>query len=233
MVTLGDTSFAKISLKDLLGRPLNDIEQKNAPEALYIKGKIALPLPGPRVSIVGSRKASPNGLADSRMIASKLVSNNVLIVSGLAEGIDTSAHIAAIRKGGQTVAVLGTPLDKSFPAKNFELQQKMMREYMAISQFEVGEAVKPKNFVMRNRTMALISDATIIVEASDRSGSLHQGWEAIRLGRPLFIWNSILKHNVKWYKDMIEHGALVLEDPTDVLEVLPTSSPIEPVQLLS
>jgi DNA processing protein len=233
MMTPGDTSFRKISLQDLLGRPLNDIEQKNAPEALYIKGKIELPLPGPRVSIVGSRKASLNGLADSRMITNELVTNNVLIVSGLAEGIDTSAHTSAIKKGGQTVAVLGTPLDKSFPAKNFELQQKMMREYMAISQFEVDEAVKPKNFVIRNRTMALISDATIIVEASDRSGSLHQGWEAIRLGRPLFIWKSILNHKVTWHKKMIEYGALVLENPTDVLEVLPTSSPIEEIQLLS
>jgi DNA processing protein len=233
MVTSGDTSFTKISLKDLLGRPLNDLEEKNAPETLYVEGPIELPLPGPRVSIVGSRKASLNGLANSRMIASKLVSNDVLIVSGLAEGIDTSAHVAAIEQGGQTVAVLGTPLDKNFPAKNFELQQKMMRDYMAISQFAIGEPVKPKNFVLRNRTMALISDATIIVEASDKSGSLHQGWEAIRLGRPLFIWKSILKNKVTWHKKMIDYGAVVLEDPADVLEVLPSSSPLEAIQLFS
>jgi DNA processing protein len=200
---------------------------------LYVKGPIELPLPSPRVSIVGSRKASLNGLANSRVIASKLASNNVLIISGLAEGIDTSAHVAAIEQGGHTVAVLGTPLNKSFPAKNFELQQKMMREYMAISQFPVSEPVKPKNFVKRNRTMALISDATIIVEASDKSGTWHQGWEAIRLGRPLFIWKSVLKHNVTWHKKMIDYGALVLQDPADVLEVLPGSSSLETIQLLS
>jgi DNA processing protein len=235
MVTPGDTSFISVSLKDLLGRPLNDIEQKqkNAPEIVYAKGPLKLPLPGPRVSIVGSRKASANGLADSKIIASKLVSNSVVIVSGLAEGIDTSAHMAAIEQGGKTVAVLGTPLDKTFPAKNFKLQQKIMRDYLAISQFEIGMPVTPKNFVIRNMTMALISDATIIVEASDKSGSLHQGWEALRLGRPLFIWRSILKHNVTWYKDMIEYGAMILEDPTEAFEVLPSSSPVEPIQLLS
>jgi DNA processing protein len=81
--------------------------------------------------------------------------------------------------------------------------------------------------------MALISDATIIVEASDKSGSLHQGWEAIRLGRPLFIWKSILKNKVTWHKKMIDYGAVVLEDPADVLEVLPSSSPLEAIQLFS
>ena len=233
MMTSGDASFKKISLKDLLGRPLNDLEEKNAPKALYVQGAIEFPLCGPRVSIVGSRKASLNGLANSRMIASKLVSNDVLIVSGLAEGIDTSAHVAAIEQGGQTVAVLGTPLDKTFPAKNFELQQRMMRDYMAISQFAIGEPVKPKNFVIRNRTMALISDATVIVEASDKSGSLHQGWEAIRLGRPIFIWKDILKNRVTWHKKMVDYGAIVLEDPADVIEVLPSSSPLETIQLYS
>jgi DNA processing protein len=235
MVTPGDTSITLVSLKDLLGRPLNDIEekQKNAPELLYVKGRLKLPLPGPRVSIVGSRKASGHGLADSKMIASKLVLNDVIIVSGLAEGIDTSAHMAAIEQGGKTIAVLGTPLDKTFPAKNFQLQQKIMRDYLAISQFEIGEPTKPKNFVIRNRTMALISDATIIVEASDKSGSLHQGWEALRLGRPLFIWRAILKQNVSWYKDMIKYGAMILDDPAEALEVLPAASPLETVMLFS
>ena len=235
MVTPGDTSITPVSLKDLLGRPLNDIEQKqkNVPDIIYVKGRLELPLPGPRVSIVGSRKASKNGLADSKMIATKLVSNDVVIVSGLAEGIDTSAHMAAIEQGGKTIAVLGTPLDKTFPAKNFNLQQKIMRDFMVISQFEIDEIIKPKNFVIRNRTMALISDATIIVEASDKSGSLHQGWEALRLGRPLFIWKAILKQNVSWYKDMIKYGAIILDDPADVLEVLPAASSLESVLLFS
>jgi DNA processing protein len=235
MVTSGDTPITSVLLKDLLGRPLNDIElkQKNAPNVLYVKGRLKLPLPGPRVSIVGSRKASEKGLADSKMIASKLVSNDVVIVSGLAEGIDTSAHMAAITQGGKTIAVLGTPLDKTFPAKNFNLQQKIMRDYLAISQFEIGEPTKPKNFVIRNRTMALISDATIIVEASDKSGSLHQAWEALRLGRPLFIWKAILEQDVSWYKDVIKYGAVILDNPSDALEVLPAVSSLETVMLFS
>jgi len=234
MVTPRDTSIAYVSVKDLLGRPLNDIEQTHAPVMLYVKGPMKLPLPCARVSIVGSRKATSNGLADSRMIASKLVSNRAVIISGLAEGIDTSAHLAAIEQGGKTIAVLGTPLDKTFPAKNFKLQQEIMQHHLAISQFETGRLTKPKDFVIRNRTMALISDATIIVEASNRSGSLHQGWEALRLGRPLFIWKRIIeRHDVNWPQDMLRYGAMILEDPKDVLEILPTASPLKALKLLS
>lgn len=234
MVAREEASISCISVKDLLGRPLNDIEEKYAPNMLYVKGPMKLPLLTPMVSIVGSRKASSNGLTDCRRIAQTLTSRNIVIVSGLAEGIDTSVHLAAMEKGGKTIAVLGTPLDKNYPAKNFKLQQEIMRNHLAISQFEIGRPTRPKNFVLRNRTMALISDATIIVEASNRSGSLHQGWEALRLGRPLFIWKTILKrHDVNWPQEMLQYGALVLDDPADVLESLPTVSQLETLHLLS
>ncbi len=99
-----------------------------------------------------------------------------------------------------------------------------MRDHLAISQFQIGHLTTPKDFVLRNRTMALISDATIIVEATNKSGSLHQGWEALRLGRPLFIWKSILNSaQANWPQEMIRYGAIVLSDPADVLESLPSS----------
>lgn len=233
-MTPEESSIPLVSVKQLLGRPLNDIEQRFAPIMLYAKGEMKFPLMSPRVSIVGSRKASALGLKDCKTIATNLAIKGVVTVSGLAEGIDTTAHLSAMEQGKKTIAVLGTPLDKTYPAKNFKLQQEIMKHHLAISQFETGHHTRPKDFVFRNRTMALISDATIIVEASDRSGSLHQGWEALRLGRPLFIWKAILKKNdLTWPKEMRRYGAVILDEPNDVLETLPSSSPLETIKLLS
>lgn len=233
MVIPEEASIIRLSMKSLLGRPLNDVEEKHAPEILYAKGRMEIPLPSPRVSIVGSREASPNGMLDSEKIARILVGKGVTIVSGLAQGIDTSAHVAAMEEGGKTIAVLGTSLTKTYPQKNFKLQQEIMRNHLAISQFQIGYPTTPRNFVLRNRTMALISDATIIVEATNKSGSLHQGWEALRLGRPLFIWKlNFDKPEVNWPNDMIPYGAIQLSDPKEVLESLPSSSPPEMLNLL-
>jgi len=108
-----------------------------------------------------------------------------------------------------------------------ELQQEIMRNHLAISQFPIGYAIEPGNFVMRNRTMALTANASVIVEAGETSGSLHQGWEALRLGRPLFIWTSIVNNrSLKWPGEMIRHGALELKGPEEILQVLPSSEKI-------
>ncbi|MFB5600566.1 MAG: DNA-processing protein DprA [Nitrososphaeraceae archaeon] len=86
-----------------------------------------------------------------------------------------------------------------------------MYNHLAISQFHSNHRTTPKDFVIRNRTMALISDATIIVEAGETSGSLHQGWEALRLGRSLFIWKSIFnKTQLTWPEKMLKYGAIEL-----------------------
>jgi DNA processing protein len=216
--------YLSMNTEKLLGRALNDIEMKYSPKLLYVKGSMEIPLPCPRVSIIGSRKASPNGLADAKKIARTLIENQTVIVSGLAEGIDTVAHETAINMKGRTIAVIGTPLNKVYPRKNFELQQEIMNNHLVISQFPIGHPTTPKDFVLRNRTMALISDATIIVEAGDTSGSLHQGWETLRLGRPLFICESVVNDTqLSWPKKMIEYGAMKLDEPTDILENLPSN----------
>ncbi len=220
------TKICTYTPKQLLG-PLNDVEEKYAPKNLYASGDLSIPLPGPRVSIIGSRKASPRGIKASSDIARTLARRKLIVVSGLAEGIDTSAHETAIEEGGNTIAVLGTPLDRVYPQKNFLLQEIIMCHHLAISQFPIGYPIQPKNFVLRNRTMALISDASIIVEASDSSGSLHQGWETLRLGRPLFIWKSIINEvSLSWPKKMLEYGALELTDPEEIFDFLPSNERI-------
>ncbi|MDH3617564.1 MAG: DNA-protecting protein DprA [Nitrosopumilus sp.] len=220
---VAEPEFKSISVEELLGRPLNDVEKKIKVDTLFVEGSLKIPLPCPKVSIIGSRKASPQGIENAQRIAKTLIENQVIIVSGLAEGIDTAGHKTAIRMNGKTIAVLGTPLNKTFPAKNFELQQEIMKNHLAVSQFPVGYPTRPKDFVIRNRTMALISDASVIVEAGKSSGSLHQGWETLRLGRPLFIWESVVNNKeLDWPKEMMEYGAMELSDPFDILEVLPT-----------
>jgi DNA processing protein len=224
-----ETKIRRLSPLELLG-PLNDVERKYAPSTLFTIGPLEVPLPRPRVAIVGSRKASAKGLVTAAHIASVLSKRGVVVVSGLAEGIDTSAHETAIEEGGRTIAVLGTPLDRVYPQKNSQLQEEIMTNHLAVSQFPIGYPIQPKNFIMRNRTMALISNASIIVEAGETSGSLHQGWEALRLGRPLFIWKSIVSDSsLNWPKRMMRFGAVELTDPKHVLEVLPSSKEISQI----
>ncbi len=219
-----ELEYQSIDLKSLLGRPLNDIEKKYAPPIIYFKGAIEPPLPCPRVSVIGTREPTEVGLKAAEEVAKTLVKNNVAIVSGLAKGIDTMGHKTAIKNGGKTIAVLGTPLNKVYPKENTELQEEMMENQLVVSQYSVGRPTTKKDFALRNRTMALISDASVIVEAGDGSGTLYQGWETIRLGRPLFICKSVV-HNpkLKWPKEMIEYGAIELDDPEDILEILPSN----------
>ena len=190
---------------------LNDVETKNAPRYLHLAGDPSLLKRGPRISIVGSRAASPEGLARARSLAKALVAHDMIVVSGLAAGIDTAAHTAAIEAGGRTIAVLGTPLDTAYPRENAELQSLIMAQHLAVSQFAAGAATTPKSFPQRNKTMALLTDATVIVEAGEKSGTLHQGWEALRLGRLLFLMESVARDpTLTWPAEMIHYGAQVL-----------------------
>lgn len=210
-----------------MGRPLNDVETKNAPERLYVAGGMKIPIQGSRVAIVGTRKASPGGLGTANRISRELVKKDVVIVSGLAEGIDTAAHTGAIDSGGRTLAVLGTPLDKFYPSKNRDLQQRIMVQHLAVSQFPIGQPIQRSNFIIRNKTMALLCDASIIIEAGNTSGTLSQGWEALRLGRPLFIWKDVFNNgSLSWPDEMLDYGAAVLTNLDQVLEVLPNPSRI-------
>ncbi|MHB1866761.1 MAG: DNA-processing protein DprA [Thermoplasmata archaeon] len=210
-------------MEDLLGA-LTELETKYAPPRVNIAGPMVRPLPHPRVAIVGTRNPSPEGMRDAAALARSLAERGAIVVSGLARGIDTIAHTNAIAAGGQTIAVLGTPLSQTSPFSNTALQATIMREHLAISQFPEGQTVQPSNFVIRNRTMALIADASVIVESKEGGGSLHQGWEALRLGRPLFIHpREFAKPELEWPKKMMSYGAVQLTDVDDIMEAVPTA----------
>jgi DNA processing protein len=223
MVDLGRHHVDERRPEELLG-PLNAVESKFAPRLVWAAGHPELLATDPRVAVVGSRKLSPAGEQRARDVSRFLVERSVVVVSGLAEGTDTIAHQTAIETGGRTIAVLGTPIHACYPASNRALQHRIGRDHLLISQFPPGTPVQRGNFVIRNRLMALIADASIIVEAGDSSGTLSQGWEALRLGRQLFILEPVAKDaNLEWPAKMIEYGAvpLALDHLSDVMESLP------------
>ena len=209
--------------EEVLG-PITDIEHRAAPRELYIRGDRTLLEFGPRVAVVGSRRASAQALEWTRLITQELVSREVTVVSGLAMGIDTVAHRTALDAGGRTVAVLGTGLDQYAGSANRGLQEEIGRRGLLVSQFPEGSAPNRSHFPRRNKTMALLSDATLVVEAGENSGTRHQGWEAIRLGRPvLFLRKFLETTSASWPAEMVKYGAFAFDARTLplVLDELP------------
>lgn len=201
--------------EELLG-PLNETERRYAPDELFGSGDRAL-LGTPCVSVVGARAASAQGLLRTRKFAALLVSRGVTVVSGLAKGIDTAAHEQAMSSGGRTIAVLGTPLGRAYPAENRGLQSRIANEHLIVSQFAPDAKTGRHSFPARNRTMALLSGATVIIDAQDESGSLHQAWEALRLGRLLYLAKSLVDDpSLEFPRELISYGAEVLEDEASV-----------------
>lgn len=169
-------------------------------EVVFVAGDLTL-VKQPAISVVGTRQVSSAGAANARRIALDLAIAGIVLVSGLAEGVDTQAMTSAMENGGRVIGVIGTPLDRAYPAKNAALQEAVYQRHLLVSQFPSGARVFKSNFPQRNRLMALLSDATIIVEASDTSGTLHQAAECLRQGRWLFISKPVVDDvNLTWPK---------------------------------
>ena len=227
MALLVDSSFRNniecFQTSSLLGS-LNDIEERFSPKELFVLGDVSLLRDERRVAIIGTREPSSKGAIAAQKIAEFLVSHSVIIVSGLAKGVDTIAHKTAISRGGRTVAVIGTHPDKYYPKENKELQDEIAKKHLIVSQFDSQSPIRPTNFPARNRTMALLSQISVIVEAGEKSGTMHQGWEALRLGRPLFIHEDLVNNKeLSWPSKLIEYGAetLYMDDLDLLLDYLP------------
>lgn len=188
---------------------------------LWCAGDLSL-LQKPCVAIVGTRQVSSEGAARARKLGKQLAESGVVVVSGLARGVDTEALRSAIDAGGRTIAVIGTPIDKAYPKENKRLQEQIYRDHLLISQFEPGKTVYPSNFPERNKLMAALTDATVIVEASDTSGTLHQAAECVRLNRWLFIASSIMSApTLRWPRDFITYpNTRILKSTADILDAL-------------
>ena len=200
-------------LHELLQSSKRRGDPKNIP--LFYAGDLVL-ASLPCVSVVGTREATPEGRSRATRLARELVKGGAVVVSGLARGIDTAAHISAIENGGRTIAVIGTPLSRASPVENAALQETIWRDFLLISPFQDGRPVHAKNFPERNRVMAAISDATVIVEASDTSGTLHQAAECQQLGRWLFILRTAAENpTVTWPKRFLGVKSTVVLDRTE------------------
>jgi DNA processing protein len=210
-------------VQELLERQLNDVEERYAPRMLHVRGDRGLLKQGVRVAVVGSRNISHPGRLRAQRLARILAAEKIIVVSGLARGVDTHSHSATVHHGGRTVAVLGTGIDRAYPPENRRLQELIGREHLLVSQFPPGTPPRRGNFPQRNRTMALLSDATVIIEASEQSGTQSQGWETLRLGRPLFLARSLVEHDdaVSWARKMLDYGGRILSEPEDLLAELP------------
>jgi len=188
---------------------------------LYYSGDIGL-LSRRAVSVVGTRDVSEEGRLRAQRLARELAEAGILVMSGLAKGVDFAAHSAAIESRGFTAAVIGTPLNKAYPAENARLQEEIYTNHLLLSPFSPHEQVFKANFPKRNRVMALLSDATVIVEASDTSGTLHQAAECQRNDRWLFIMRSVVENpRVTWPKDFLGHPKTrVLASTNDIVDAV-------------
>src|ERR1044072_8924359 len=201
-------------------------------ELLYFQGWWELVNSPRSIAVVGTRKPSDEGLARTRRLVKALLQDDFTIVSGLATGIDTVAHTTAIEGGGRTIAVLGTPLSKSYPSANTNLQKEIATNHLLISQVPVKRYRNQPNptannffFPERNVTMSALTDATIIIEAGDTSGTLVQARHALKQGRKLFILDSNFKNpELKWPSAYEERGAIRVVNYDDIRQhLIPTT----------
>jgi DNA processing protein len=175
------------------------------------------------VAVVGTRKPSEEGVLRARRVVKELVRDHFTVVSGLAAGIDTVAHTTAIDTGGRTIAVLGTPLTRVYPVANRELQNRIAREHLVISQVPVRryERQTPKVnrffFPERNITMSALTEATVIIEAGETSGTLIQARAALDQGRKLFILRSCFEdRRLNWPRKLADRGAICVTTYDDI-----------------
>ncbi len=173
------------------------------------------------VAIVGSRKASPYGINVAEMIARQLAERGIAVVSGLAWGIDAAAHRAAIETG-TTIAVLGTGLDVAYPRSNRQLQKHVGKNGLLLTEFLPGTTPKPHHFPVRNRIIAGLATAVVIVEATERSGSLITARVAAEEGRDvLAVPGSIFGKGSDGAHRLIQDGAKLVRNVQDILDEIP------------
>ncbi|HXU94427.1 MAG TPA: DNA-processing protein DprA [Gallionella sp.] len=209
VVTLADNDYPQA----LLNIP-------DPPLLLYVKGRLDL-LNHSALAVVGSRNATPQGIRNAEAFARSLSDATLCIVSGMAHGIDAAAHRGALLGQGSSVAIVGTGLDKVYPAANRELAHALAAQGALISEFPLGTPPLAANFPRRNRLISGISIGCLVVEASLQSGSLITARLASEQGRDVFaIPGSIHAPQSKGCHTLIKQGAKLVETAQDILEEL-------------
>ncbi len=195
-------------------------ETDASPTVLYVRGQL-LATDDLAVALVGTRRASAYGREVAHMAATEFAHHNITVVSGLALGIDTVAHRAALDAGGRTIAVLGSGVDQVYPSQNRELADLIIAQGALVSEYPLGTRPEANNFPPRNRIISGLSRGVIIVEASQRSGALITAEFAAEQGRDVFaVPGSILHPGSAGCNDLIRQGATPFLSVSDVLDQL-------------
>jgi DNA processing protein len=189
------------------------------PPMVFVAGALAA-RDARAVAVVGARKATRTGTEQAGAIAEHLVERGYTVVSGLAAGIDTAAHTAALGRGGRTIAVIGTGLARCYPPQNRALQRRIARECAVVSQFWPDSPPSRRSFPMRNAVMSGIALATVVVEASETSGARMQARLALAQGRPVFLLAQLLEQQA-WARDYVRRpGTHAVREPGEITAVL-------------
>jgi DNA processing protein len=196
-------------------------ELTDAPARLYLRRGVPEFLSRPSVAIVGARSCSAYGAQVARMLGRELAGAGLVVVSGLARGIDGEAHRGALAAGGATVAVLGCGVDRDYPARHAELAARIVETGEIVSEYEPGVEPAPWRFPARNRIVAGLTLATVVVEARARSGALITADFALELHREVFaVPGEITSALSAGTNDLLRQGAVPLLSSRDVLDVL-------------
>ena len=193
----------------------------DAPRALHVDGAVEA-LWHPAIAIVGSRNATPGGFDNARQFARAFARTGWCVVSGMALGIDTAAHLGALDEGGSTVAVLGTGIDVAYPRRNAGLMRRIAASGGAVvSEYPPGTQGRPGQFPLRNRIVAALSLGTLVVEAAHASGALITARLAGDAGREVFaLPGSIHNPMARGCHRLLREGATLVESPEDVIAAL-------------
>ena len=211
------TSGAQLLLWGAAGYPQPLAAIPGAPPALYVLGDAGA-LTAPQLAMVGARRASPAGRAIARELAGNLTQLGLIVTSGLAAGIDAASHEGALAAGGRTVAVLGTGLDRMYPAENIGLAKRIRAAGTLISEFPPRTRPQRQNFPCRNRVISGLALGTLVVEAAEGSGSLITAQKAGEQGREVFAVPGSIRSPLSWgCHKLLREGAHLVTGPDDVL----------------
>jgi len=200
------------------GYPPNLRTVHDRPPLVFVSGGLAA-RDNRSIAVIGARQATRAGLAAAATLADALVAAGYVVVSGLAAGVDTAAHRAALAAGGRTVAVIGTGLRHAYPRQNAALQRRIAAEGAVVSQFWPDAPPTRKSFPLRNAVMSGLALGTVVVEASFRSGARVQARFALAHGRPVFLWRTLLDE--PWARELTRRpGVYVIDEAAQVMQAL-------------
>lgn len=216
-----------VRINGTIDYPVHLRDAEHPLEFCYYRGNWDLVYSPKRIAIVGTRNPSPEGIKRAKKLTKLLVQDGYVIVSGLAKGIDYTAHTSAIEANGETIAVIGTPITEYYPKEHKELQELIAQKYLLISQVPIvrysRQSYRGNRFFFpeRNITMSALTQATVIIEASNTSGTLIQAKAALKQGRKLFILDSCFQNpEIDWPAKFEKQGAIRVREYEDIRSAL-------------